>query len=232
MKIVIINGSPRTNGITGQILTKISEILKEMDSGVEINYIDLSKMNLIFCKGCASCYKTGSCFIIEDGLEDVYKKIEECDGVIFGSPTYAVNVSGQFKVFTERGQFPFTQRLRNKACFSVVTYENYGGTQVQKVICEHIRNSGGAVSCKLVYKNKKREKALDSNSAEQIEKLCRKFLNKVKQKNPLALYERLLWTIIFHMGIKPHAFRNKLQFKGVISRWIKLGLIRGRELSQ
>jgi len=232
MKIIIINGSPRTNGITGQILKKISETLKYMEPDAEIDYIDLSKMNLIFCKGCATCYKTGACFISEDGLSDVYQKIEESDGVILGSPTYSVNVSGHLKVFIERGQFPFTQGLRNKACFPVVTYENYGGEKVLKILSDLIRNSGGAVSCKLVYKNKKREKALSGSENEQIEMLCGKLLSRAKRENPLSLIERLLATVIFNMGIKPHAFRHEEQFAGIIDRWIKQGLIKEGQQAQ
>jgi len=230
---VIINGSPRVNGTTGQILSKISETLKSMDSGVEIDYVNLSKMNLIFCKGCASCYKTGVCIINDDGLEELYKRIEECDGVIFGSPTYATNVSGHLKVFFDRGQLPFMQRLRDKGCFSVVSYENYGGSIAQKVIHEQVRNSGGSISCKFLYKVVNRsDKCLNTNTITKIERLCRKYLIRIKRKNPLTFHERLVRTMLFHMGIKPHAFRNEARFRGVINRWINQGLTNRRQLAK
>ena len=55
MDIIIINGSPRVNGATGQILSKTEETLMESDTNVKINCFDLAKMNLVFCKGCGSC---------------------------------------------------------------------------------------------------------------------------------------------------------------------------------
>ena len=225
MKIIIINGSSRANGATGQILTKISETIANIDSSVEIDYVDLSKMDLMFCTGCASCYSTGVCPIQDDGVEELSHKIAMCDGVIFGSPTFVCNVSGRFKVLIDRGHFVFEQLLKNKACFSVVTYENYGGKHVKKIINELIRFSGGAVSCEYIVKLNPNDKALNSDRNSQIEKLCSKFLIKAKQENPLSIYEKILGSAVFHFGIKPHAFRNELRFKGVISRWAKQGLI-------
>ena len=115
MKIIVINGSPRINGATGQILSKISETLAKADSGIIIERIELSGLNLSLCTGCAACYKTGHCHILEDGIEDLSRKIEECDGLILGSPTYASNVSAQFKILIDRGHFVFEQLLKKKA---------------------------------------------------------------------------------------------------------------------
>lgn len=223
MKIIIINGSPREDGSTGQILSTIKAYLIEMDSNIEIEYISLGKIDMVFCSGCHACYKTGQCYIKEDGIENLSQMINECDGVIFGSPTYASNVSAQFKVLTDRGHFVFEQLLRGKACFSVVTYKNYGGGKAKKVINDLIRFSGGAVSCQYLFKVDHNDNMINKNK--QIEKLCRKFLFKTRQKNPLSFFEKILIWAVFNIGIKPYVFRNNLQYKGVINRWIKQGYI-------
>ena len=225
MKIIIINGSPRVNGATGQLLSRIKNILIEINNNVEIEYVDLGKMNMQFCSGCLSCYKTGKCYIKDDGLEDLSRKIEECDGVIFGSPTYASNVSGHFKVLIDRGHFVFEQLLYSKACFSVVTYENYGGKKAQQVINELIRLSGGAVSCKYLVKLNHGDKAIDNKRSSDISSLCKKFLIKVEQRNPLSLYEKIYRRITFAVGIKPHTFKNEIRYKGIIDKWIEKGII-------
>lgn len=226
MKIVIINGSPRANGSTGQILSSIKDSLTEIDPTVEIDYRDLGKMNMSFCSGCNACYKKGKCYIKEDGLEELSDAIDQCDGVVFGSPTYVGNVSGQFKIMIDRGHFVFEQLLKNKACFSVVTYKNYGAAKVNKVIKELIRFSGGAVSSQLLYKSSYSQ-AFDNKQSEQIKKLCRKFLDQAKRKNPLSPLEKITGGIIFHAGIKPHVLKNKAPYEGVINRWIKNGIIAG-----
>jgi len=229
MKIIVINGSSRINGATGQILTKIGETLAEIDVNIKINRVDLAKLDLNFCSGCASCYSTGICPIKEDGIEELSREIHTSDGVIFGSPTFASNVSGRFKVLIDRGHFIFEQLLRNKACFSVVTYENYGGRQALKIINDLIRFSGGAVSCKLPVKLNNGDDALTDDRNAQIEKLCKKYLHDVKQKNPLSLFERLLRIVVFHVGIKRHVFRNESRYKGVVNIWTKQGLIDERK---
>ena len=229
MHIIIINGSPRINGSTGKILTKIKETLIEIDSDVKIEYIDLASMELLFCTGCASCYSAGICPIKDDGLPELSRKIEACDGVIFGSPTYASNVSGRFKVLIDRGHFVFEQLLTDKACFSVVTYENYGGSKALKVIDELIHFSGGAVICKYLVQINHDEDVLDDNRNRQIRKLCLKYLSKGMKKNPLSIRERIVRYIVFHAGIKPYVFKNHSRFKGIYQRWVEQGFITGRK---
>ena len=225
MKIIIINGSPRTNGATGRILSRINQCISDMYPDIEIVYVNLAQMNIIPCMGCASCYKTGHCYIKEDGIEALSQAIEECDGVIFGSPTYASNVSGHFKILIDRGHFVFEQLLKNKACFSVVTYENYGGRKARKVINALIRLSGGAVCCQYLVKLNHGDNVLNDKRNEQIRKLSGKFLFRVQQDNPLSLYEKFFGSFAFHVGIKPHVFRNKSRYQGVINRWINQGII-------
>ena len=225
MKILMINGSPRSSGATGQILQRIKENLIETDPGLEMIYIELGEKNMQFCSGCLSCYKTGQCYIQEDGVEELSQMIEKSDGVIFGSPTYVSNVSGQLKILIDRGHFVFEQLLKNKACFSVVTYENFGGKQAQKIITDLIRFSGGAVSCKYLVKLNHGDRAINDARNEKIARLSRKFLLAVKRKNPLSIYEKILSLGAFHIGIKPHAFRNKSRYEGVVNRWIEKGYI-------
>jgi len=223
MKIIIINGSPRINGATGQILEKIENSLIEINPSLDIEYINLGKINIQFCNGCLSCYKTGQCNIKDDDLENLSKKIETSDGVIFGSPTYVVNVSGQFKVLIDRCHFVFERLLYNKACFSVVTYENYGGKKVQKVINDLIRTSGGAVSCQYLVKLNHENKAINNKRSMEISKLSHKFLLKVEKDNPLSIYERIFRKISFEIFMKPHVLKNKIQYKGLLDRWDEKG---------
>ena len=225
MKILIVNGSPRANGATGQILTKIREHLVEAGPGLEIEYIELGQQNMQPCSGCLLCYRTGHCYIKADGVERLSQTLEQCDGVILGSPTYVSNVSGQMKTLIDRGHFVFERLLKNKACFSVVTYENFDGKKAQKVIHNLIRFSGGAVSCKYLVKLNHGDHVINKERNEQIAKLSRKYIFAVKRKNPLSFYERILGTCVFHVGIKPHAFKNRSRYGGVINRWIEQGSI-------
>jgi multimeric flavodoxin WrbA len=65
-------------------------------------------------KGCLSCFacKTkggksyGEC-IVTDDLKPIFKKIESADALIFGSPIYLGNVTGEMRSFLERLVFQY-----------------------------------------------------------------------------------------------------------------------------
>lgn len=50
MKVVIINGSPRKNGVTAEALHLVeNELVKE---GIDVEFYNLSEINMSHCLGC------------------------------------------------------------------------------------------------------------------------------------------------------------------------------------
>jgi len=45
--------------------------------------------------------------VVNDDLEPVFKRIEEADAVVFGSPVYLGNITGEMQSFLERLVFPY-----------------------------------------------------------------------------------------------------------------------------
>lgn len=152
-------------------------------------------------------------------IEELSHQIDQCDGVVFGSPTYASNVSAHFKVLIDRGHFIFEQLLRDKACFSVVTYENIGGGQAQKVIHNLIHYSGGSVSNKYKLKLNHNIKPLTAQVQKTLDKKCFQYLRMAKRKNSLSITERIMRYAIFRFGLYAHAKKNESRYKGIIARW-------------
>ncbi len=72
MKIVIVNGSPRRNGATAAILHSIEKQLLSL--GADVEYYDLSVLNMIQCRGCCACYSTGKC-VFNDDAEALFHRI-------------------------------------------------------------------------------------------------------------------------------------------------------------
>ena len=102
MRIIIINGSPRVSGITAITLHMLEKEL--VNNGMEVGFYNLRETEMSHCLGCCSCYKTGHC-CIRDDAEKISEEIAGADGVIFGSPTYASNVSGLMKDFYRQRSF-------------------------------------------------------------------------------------------------------------------------------
>lgn len=100
---IAINGSPRKNGNTAQLLKSAVDGAK--DAGAQVELVNLYSLNF---KGCTSCFycklkskKHGTC-AMKDDLTPVLEKIKTADAAIFGSPIYFMNMSAGMIAFFER----------------------------------------------------------------------------------------------------------------------------------
>jgi len=126
MKILGIVCSPRLHGNTETLLQE--SLAKAQEGGAEIELVALAGKTISPCDGCCSCEKTGECHI-KDDMQDIYNKLLEADGIIFGTPVYYWNVSAQAKALIDRTYaFRVERKLRNKVAGVVVTAERNGST--------------------------------------------------------------------------------------------------------
>lgn len=112
-KVYAINGSPRKNKNTAQMLDKALEGVKAEFPDAQIERIDLFDLNFTSCKSCFACKRKDEKFLrtcaIKDDLSPVLEKIKEADGLIIGSPIYFGDITGQLHSFYERLFFPYFQ---------------------------------------------------------------------------------------------------------------------------
>ena len=113
MRVYAINGSPRKNRNTATLLQKVLDGVKESlkDEEVETEIINLYDLKYTGCKSCFACKRIGGksygkC-IIKDDIYEVLEKISQADGIIFVSPIYFGNLSGQLMSFLERLLFQY-----------------------------------------------------------------------------------------------------------------------------
>lgn len=99
MKVLLINGSPRSNGNTSTALTEITKILNEYE--IETMIIHVGNLAIKGCVGCGQCAKLKRC-IYEDMINEVAKYFEEADGLIIGSPVYYAGANGTLINFLTR----------------------------------------------------------------------------------------------------------------------------------
>lgn len=91
LKVLILNGSPRTNGNIATALHEMEGVFEK--EGLEFETIQLGKMNIRGCLACESCRKTGKC-VIDDIVNELAVKFEEADGLVIGSPVYYGSANG------------------------------------------------------------------------------------------------------------------------------------------
>ena len=106
-KIYAINGSPRKNGNTAQLLQKALE--GAASAGAEVKLIQLADLDFSGCRSCFACKKLANpapgC-VLKDDLAEILKELLQADGIIMGSPIYFGAETGLYRNFLERLFFP------------------------------------------------------------------------------------------------------------------------------
>jgi multimeric flavodoxin WrbA len=121
MKLIAINGSPRKNWNTHQLLQ--NAIKGAEAAGCQTELIHLYELDYKGCRSCFTCkYKKsknyGRCGF-KDGLTPVLKMIEEqADVLILGTPVYLGAMTGEMRSFLERLIFaPIVYTVPAKSLF-------------------------------------------------------------------------------------------------------------------
>lgn len=98
-KILGVVGSPRRNGNTYILVSRILEGAKEKGSAVEMLLLD--DLTIGECDGCHTCWEGKGCSKNDD-MNDVYPKIIESDVIVFGTPVYWYGPTALMKGFIDR----------------------------------------------------------------------------------------------------------------------------------
>ena len=144
MKILAIHGSPRTTRsmtrqLAGIVLTGAAE------AGAETEMIDLADYQVLACTACKACIINGIC-VNADNMPQLVARMREADALVFGSPVYIDNVTGQMKIFFDRlADMIHYQQCAGKFGCAVATTAESGGDEVVAYL-NHVLNYLGAVS--------------------------------------------------------------------------------------
>jgi multimeric flavodoxin WrbA len=144
MKILAIHGSPRTirsstRKLAGFVLEGAADI------GAETEMIDLADFHIVPCTACDACTLNGIC-VNDDDIPALFALMKAADAIIFGSPVYIDNVTGQMKVFFDRlADAIHYQQLSGKIGCAVVTTAESGGDETAAYL-NHVLNYLGVVS--------------------------------------------------------------------------------------
>ena len=144
MKILAIHGSPRTIRSTTRRLAGF--VLEgAADAGAATEIIDLADYRIIPCTACEACTLNGIC-VNDDDVPAIISRMKEADALIFGSPVYIDNITGQMKIFFDRlADAIHYQQFSGKYGCSVVTTAESGSTEVVAYL-NHVLNYLGVVS--------------------------------------------------------------------------------------
>ena len=108
-KLLIINGSPRKNGCDAKICAAASELASKY--GYESETIWAYDLDLGGCRACMACKKTQKCVQKDDAVE-ITEKVKNADTLVFTTPIYYYEMSGQMKTLLDRANPLFVADYR------------------------------------------------------------------------------------------------------------------------
>lgn len=130
-KVLIISTSLRQNS-NSEILAKATE-RGAKDAGHEVEFVSLKDKNIQFCKGCLACQKLGHC-VINDDANAITEKMQEADVIVWASPVYYYEMSGQMKTLIDRANALFATGKNFKEVYGISTSADGSQGVVQSVL--------------------------------------------------------------------------------------------------
>ena len=125
MKVLLINGSPRHKGNTNVALEEIAKQLAKHEIASEILWIGNKPV-----RGCIACNKceNNRCNFNDDIVNTVIEKMEQCDGLVIGSPVYYGQPAGQVCCLQQRMMYAGSSIFANKPAAGVCVCRRGGAT--------------------------------------------------------------------------------------------------------
>lgn len=124
-KILIISTSLR--GCSNSETLADSFMAGAKAAGNEVEKISIKDKTIAFCKGCLACQTLGHCVIKDDAIE-IAEKMKTADVIVFATPIYYYEMSGQMKTLLDRANslFPSDFAFRDIYFLSSAAEDNEG----------------------------------------------------------------------------------------------------------
>lgn len=111
-KVIVISTSLRPGSNSDMLADKFME--GAIAAGHDVEKVSLNGKNIQFCKGCLACQKLGRC-VINDDVNDIMAQVLKADVVVWATPIYYYEMSGQMKTLIDRmnAMYPLDYRFRD-----------------------------------------------------------------------------------------------------------------------
>ncbi len=98
-RVIVISTSLRLGSNSDMLADKFIE--GALAAGNNVEKISLIGKNIQFCRGCFGCAKLGRC-VIKDDVNGIMEKVMQADVVVWVTPIYYYEMSGQMKTLIDR----------------------------------------------------------------------------------------------------------------------------------
>lgn len=129
--VLIISTSLRKNGNSDILAQTFFEGAKVAGHQVEI--VSLAHQDIQFCKGCLVCQKTKTC-VIHDDAKEIITKMKEADVIVFSTPIYFYEMSGQMKTLLDRSNPLFADNYHFRDIYLLTTAADENADTMERAI--------------------------------------------------------------------------------------------------
>lgn len=117
-RVVVISTSLRAGSNSDLLANWFVDGAKS--SGHYVEKIDLRGKIIAFCKGCFACAKLGRC-VIDDDVNAIMAKVMQADVVVWATPIYYYEMSGQMKTLIDRMNAMYNQDYKFRKVYLLST---------------------------------------------------------------------------------------------------------------
>ncbi|MFA9375864.1 MAG: flavodoxin family protein [Lachnotalea sp.] len=170
MKIFGIIGS--MNGEHSREYKIIKKLIdSEQYKNADIKIITADLQNVKYCRGCCSCFKTGTCPLDSiDDMKSIKENLLEADLIIVSSPVYIHHISGFMKNLLDRiSYWTHTFHLIGKRIVVCTSTSNSGSEYVISYLKKIMSALGGITLGEIIVD--------DMTASEEIEEKCNSINN-------------------------------------------------------
>lgn len=136
MKVLLFNGSPRSNGCT---FTALSEIAKTLNAeNIKTEILQIGNKPVQDCIGCNGCAGKGKCVFSGDCVNEWIEKAKTAGGFIFGTPVYYAHPSGRILSAMDRLFYAGGTYFEHKPAAVIASARRAGATASLDAISKHL----------------------------------------------------------------------------------------------
>ena len=99
MKILILQGSPNTNGSTAILAREFA--VGAQEAGHDVDIVNVASLDVAPCTGCVACGYGGPCAQYDD-FDELREQILASDMLVFATPLYYYGMTAQLKTVIDR----------------------------------------------------------------------------------------------------------------------------------
>lgn len=150
MKVLIINGSPRLNGNTTQVLNEMKKVLLEEELEVEI--FQVGTKNIRGCIACNKCRELGKC-VFDDVVNELLPKLHEADALVVATPVYYASANGTLISLLDRLFYANQVDLSMKVGASIAIARRGGASATFDELNKYFTISGMPIASSYYWNN-------------------------------------------------------------------------------